>query len=243
VRAGESPQTLASEADLPVEKILVFAGPVLDERERIIDEARRARASRSDGHLVAFGEAVDGRFAAHGIEPSSVSWTACRRDDGQWLISATWRGGDIDRTAQWSFALAGRMVSPVDDTAADLLTDRPIRPIVHPTSPAKYAEVRPDADTRPLPAVPEPPEPVLTADQEAPPPAEVDQPLPLHVAPEFLEQGDRSATDGVSRVGARRPTPPVPPARPSDETDEQKAARARIPSWDDIMLGVRRKRD
>jgi hypothetical protein len=26
-----------------------------------------------------------------------------------------------------------------------------------------------------------------------------------------------------------------------EESDEEKAARARIPSWDDILLGVRRK--
>jgi hypothetical protein len=38
----------------------------------------------------------------------------------------------------------------------------------------------------------------------------------------------------------------APEARPLhvvEETEEQKAARARIPSWDDILLGVRRKRD
>jgi hypothetical protein len=28
-----------------------------------------------------------------------------------------------------------------------------------------------------------------------------------------------------------------------DESDEQKAARAHVPSWDDILLGVRRKND
>jgi hypothetical protein len=29
----------------------------------------------------------------------------------------------------------------------------------------------------------------------------------------------------------------------ADESDDDKAARAAIPSWDDILLGVRRKRD
>jgi hypothetical protein len=33
------------------------------------------------------------------------------------------------------------------------------------------------------------------------------------------------------------------PLHAVEETEEQKAARARIPSWDDILLGVRRKRD
>jgi hypothetical protein len=47
-----------------------------------------------------------------------------------------------------------------------------------------------------------------------------------------------------------------PPARPDaaagggnrsaakrEHSDEERAARARIPSWDDILLGVRRKSD
>jgi hypothetical protein len=28
-----------------------------------------------------------------------------------------------------------------------------------------------------------------------------------------------------------------------DESDEERAARVRVPSWDDILLGVRRKQD
>jgi hypothetical protein len=28
-----------------------------------------------------------------------------------------------------------------------------------------------------------------------------------------------------------------------DESDDERAARARVPSWDDILLGVRRKQD
>ena len=37
------------------------------------------------------------------------------------------------------------------------------------------------------------------------------------------------------------PEPSIVPGM--DESDEDHAARARIPSWDDILLGVRRKRD
>ncbi len=246
VRAGETPQALASEADLPVEKILVFAGPVLDERERVIHEARRGRASRSDGHLVVFGEAVDGRFTAHGIDPSAVRWDACRREDGQWLISATWRGGDIDRTAHWSFVLAGRTLTAVDETAGDLLSDRPIRPIAapipDPTPAARDAKVRldADADTGPLPPVVGSPAQAASATRQLSD-ERADQPLPLHFMAESA--AEPAMTGAPRRSGARRPVPMVQTTAAEQETDEQKAARARIPSWDDIMLGVRRKRD
>ncbi len=98
------------------------------------DEGRRAKARRSttEGQTVVFGEAVDERFAQHGIDPQSVRWDAHRREDGQWVLSAHWVGGQADRRADWSFHLSGRTVAPLDDTAADLLSDRPIRAILAP---------------------------------------------------------------------------------------------------------------
>ena len=134
VRAGASPQDLADNHDMTIESVLRFAGPVIAERIRIADEARRAKARRSttEGQTVVFGEAVDGRFTAHGIDPNTVTWDSYRRDDGQWIVTAGWMGGDTDRVAEWVFHLATRNVTPLDETAADLLSDRPIRPVVIP---------------------------------------------------------------------------------------------------------------
>jgi hypothetical protein len=252
VRAGESPEGLAAEAKLPLEKILVFAGPVLAERQRIIDEARRSRANRGSpaGQLVTFGPAVDDRFTAQGIEPSSVQWDACRRGDGQWLISATWPGGERDRTAQWSVALARRMVSPVDETAADLLSDRPIRPIAAAVPEAqsiaawptvttyhRTAAATPDAQTRPLPSVApqqrwhhEPSAEPATDDGSPPPFARAPEPEPVRNAAARRSEGRRPRTRGASSTG-REPT------------EHPRVTRTHVPSWDDIMLGVRRKQD
>jgi hypothetical protein len=44
-------------------------------------------------------------------------------------------------------------------------------------------------------------------------------------------------------------SPPAPKiknlgiAHRDDETEDERAARARVPSWDDILMGVRRKQD
>jgi hypothetical protein len=213
VRAGEAPSVLADEAGTSIDRVLLFAAPVLDERARMAGEARRARARRStpEGQLVNFGEAVDERFAARGIDPAAVRWDSHRRDDGQWIVSAGWRGGESERTAEWSFSLASRSLTPMDETASDLLSDRPIRPVVSvvPDLP-KPRTSKPDARTAPLPLTVDRP---AAGDEElfdTPPPASGDTSMPLHAV---------------------------------EETEEQKAARARIPSWDDILLGVRRKRD
>src|SRR5437879_6462836 len=66
VRAGESPEDLAAAYGMGLERVMRFAGAVMDERRRIAEEARRARARRTgadgaDGKVVVFGEAVDER--------------------------------------------------------------------------------------------------------------------------------------------------------------------------------------
>lgn len=251
VRAGEAPEELAVAYDMPLERVMRFAGAVLDERIRIADEARRARARRGtdsgESKLVIFGEAVDDRFRAHGIDAEAVTWDARRRDDGEWLVIATWLGGEAKHSAEWLFSRSSRSVTPLDDTAVDLLSDRPIRPVVAPQprnltmapplAPGIVAfPPMPDADTGPLPVVED------VFDQEAPPegPRELpplapvaasasipdydEPPLPLGIA-------EPVATSSVRNLGVSR----------RDETEDERAARARIPSWDDILLGIKRR--
>jgi hypothetical protein len=254
VRAGESPEDLAVVHEMSFERVMRFAGPVLAERARIADEARRGRARRTtdEGQLVQFGEAVDQRFSAHGIDIAKVSWDSRRREDGNWVITATWLGGNAEREAQWLFQLSGRSVSPLDDTAADLLSDRPIRAVIAdlpprtlsttapPLAPGVVAfPAMPEAHTGPLPAVPD-----EVFDQEA---ADLDAPRTSSARLEDTAQVT-SSTEFEA--------PPLPLNLPADanhnpmltkplprESEEQRAARARIPTWDDIMLGVRRKSD
>lgn len=245
VRSGEAPHAVAEDAGISIDRVLLFAGPVLEERSRMSGEARRARARRStpDGQLVNFGEAVDERFTAHGIDPAGVTWDSHRREDGQWVVSAGWRGGDTDRMAEWAFSLASRAVTPLDETAADLLSDRPIRPVVSivPDLPAGASPAAPDALTGPLPRSVERSDHPSVADRPAAGDEQLfDQAADDHATPplplQLVEQ--QAAQNGRARTEVRRRIDPH-----DDETEEQKAARARIPSWDDILLGVRRKRD
>ena len=272
VRAGESPEAIAEENAAALQWVLRFAGPVLDERRRMAGEARRARARRTtaEAQTVVFGEAVDERFAAHGIDPGQVRWDARRREDAQWVIAAHWVGGEADRTAEWAFHLSTRMVSSLDDTAADLLSDRPIPPLIVPakeeiasaTSLALAPPLRPgvvafpvlaDTHTGPLPEVEDvfDQETVDEPDSDAdagPQQAEPDEPpLPLHIAETEAPEDMEAATlplPALKNLGpAHLATPPGRRRGAHEESEEQKAARAHIPSWDDILLGVRRKHD
>ncbi len=210
-RAGESPESLAESSGMALDKVLRFARPVLEERTRITVEARRARARQStpEGQLVSFGDCVDRRFAEHGIDPAQVSWDAYRRDDAVWVVSAGWLGGDTERIARWAVSLTHRLVSPLDETASDLLSDRPIRPVVH-VVPALEPEVEADIAaeqldlsenlTGPL------PEPIIEEvfDQEA----DSDTPaLPLRLADPVKRSGRQQvpAWDDIL-LGVRRTT-------------------------------------
>ena len=266
VRGGESPQDLAETEGMTLERVLRFAGAVLEERARIADAARRARARRSttEGQAVVFGEAVDERFAAHGIDPATVRWDTHRREDGQWVLVAHWVGGQTDRTAEWGFHLSGRTVTPLDDTAADLLSDRPIRPIAPPPDPEPTAPslalapplvpglvafpAMPDAHTGPLPRAEE------VFDLERVEREQAEQgtaELPRIDAPRADDQAEPDYDEPQLPIDVPGAPKAVPPARPrrigvagrASESEEDKAARAAIPSWDDILLGVRRKRD
>jgi hypothetical protein len=257
VRSGESPREIAEQSGMPLDRVLRFASAVVQERLRITGEARNGRARRNspDGEFVVFGEHVDSRFTAHGIEPGAVSWDAYRNEEGSWVLSAGWHGGDLKRVARWTFALSSRTVSPIDDTAADLLSDRPIRPVVHVVYDIPIANPA-DSVTGPIPSAGRD----ELFDQHARF-GSVASPAPSSSGTASVSGGsgtlgilsgdahERDAGEEDDRSGEHASVLPLrglpePSLVPGfDESDDEHAARARIPSWDDILLGVRRKRD
>ena len=199
VRAGADPQDLADESGMSLERVLRFAGPVMDERARVANEARRARARRSttEGQTVVFGEAVDSRFGTHGIDPFTVDWDAHRRLDGQWVVTATWTGGDDRHSAEWAFNLAGRSVAPIDDAAAELLSDRPVRPLVPP----------PDEPVRPTLAAAPPLVPGVVAFPVLSGVPALDDSADVEVAEDVFDQEALESLDGLGRPGSLEQDP------------------------------------
>ena len=63
IRAGESPEAVAQAAQTSIEKIMVYAGPVLAEREHIADRAQRSTVRRTTGESAGgartLGDAVE----------------------------------------------------------------------------------------------------------------------------------------------------------------------------------------
>lgn len=293
VRAGETAEAIADEADLPLERVMRFAYPVLQERTRVVDEARRARARRQDGRLEPFGELIDARLSRHGVEPHTVLWDAYRREDGGWTVTAMFSANEREMRVKFSFVLMNRTVSALDDIAADLFSDRPVRALLRPepapVPPAAPSSAAPPADKAAaeeagpirLSAVPDEaaaaeaatatrtpgrrqkaftrPVPVglddELFDQDAAEQPWHNEPLPqdLSVAstPDAAAAPPQPKTSAPSARAAASETP-ASEAAPSEAAGEdvaepKRARRAgekpRMPSWDDILLGVRHKSD
>lgn len=300
VRAGELPEDLAVEAGVSTDRIGRFATAVLQERSRVAAEARRARARRggADGELVPFGEAVDDRFLTHGIDPGLVLWDAVRDADGPWTIKAAWTIGEVSGSASWTFELGPRLMTPDDETAAELLSDRPVPPRASLSAPPEHAAAQETApasrstgNVRQLPSRQDDgffDQEAVEAPADADPMAPVTElasffaPAPAPAAPaehdpapqDYAPADPNAPTDQIPRIEAE-PAAAGQPAQssetqaPSDDglfpapgpavgldelvpetldltgvqDDDSAERRARIPSWDDILLGVRRKRD
>src|SRR3954463_15285948 len=124
IRSGDSAEEVARVAGVPVDRVLRYAGPVLQERAMLAQHARRTRLKTSDsGALLA--EVVDSRLAQHGIDAEKISWDAFRRDDGTWRIVATWPSGKATAQAMWDLDKGRQVVSPHDDMAQYLCAERP----------------------------------------------------------------------------------------------------------------------
>src|SRR3712207_9176707 len=80
IRSGESAEDVARIAGVPVDRVLRYAGPVLQERAMLAQHARRTRLKTSDSGAP-LAEVVDSRLAQHGIDTEKISWDAFRRED------------------------------------------------------------------------------------------------------------------------------------------------------------------
>ena len=123
IRSGESAEDVARIAGVPVDRVLRYAGPVLQERAMLAQHARRTKLKTSDKGAT-LAEVVDGRLSQHGIDTEKISWDAYRRDDGTWRVTATWPSGKATAQAVWELDKARQVVSPHDDMAQYLCTDR-----------------------------------------------------------------------------------------------------------------------
>jgi hypothetical protein len=129
IRAGQSAESVAQSADIPVEHVRRYEGPVLAEREHIAAQARVTRVGRDAGAPV-LGDLVTDRLAARGVPLGSIEWDAFRDGQAPWTVVVRFLVNDEPREALWTFDLQTRGVQALEDEARWLseteLADEPI---------------------------------------------------------------------------------------------------------------------
>ncbi len=241
IRAGESAESVAQAAQTTVEKIMTFAGPVLDERAHVAQRAQKSSVRRRSGEGSlgggrTLGDAVAEHLRGLNVDPRTVEWDAYRREDGRWNLTALFTAGSRKGSAAFSFDLPGNYVTVENDDARWLVGE----------GAAPKAAPMPGADDeapaprkRRLSAVPAEELPLgddaieLVSDDEA---GADDETTDLTEAMRDRldsEQVDAEPADEERDEPAVAEEVDEPARRPVKKT----RGRASVPSWDDIMFG------
>ncbi|MBB5853195.1 septation protein SepH [Amycolatopsis umgeniensis] len=215
IRAGESVEQVASSAGVTVQRVERFAYPVLLERSRTAELAQRAHPIREDGPDVqTLGEVMAHSFGLRGHDYSQATWDSWRGDDGKWVVVLSWKAGRSDNRAHWSFAPGahGGTVQALDENAEVLLNPNAYR------APRTVRALEPAKE-----AVVQP---TLDSAPEEPVAKVID--APIAEPEEDIE-------------------PPPPADEPAEAAEPAPRAKGKknhpiVPSWEDVLLGVRSQR-
>lgn len=211
LRAGESFEQIAREGQTTVDKVERFSGPIMQEREYILNNARQL-IMRKDAHRtdLTFGDVVLAKLASRGVDVDQISWNTWRLADGTWHIELHYPNRDGNGIATWNFDLSRRALDASDSNGAWLIdeeaptrTAAPAMIYAEPTHPSRIEE--------------------RTYAPEPTPEPEVVRIAELLNAPEEKAE--------TPRLAVIRETPSAA------DSEDGITARAKVPSWDEIMFG------
>jgi len=222
IRGGASVEQVAEEAGIPVAKVERFAYPVLLERSRAADMAKKGHPVRPDGPTVeTLIDIVTQAFRARGHSLDEAVWDAWRDDEGFWVAQLRWHAGRSTNRAHWRYQpdAHGGTITALDDIAADLVDPdcgRPLRyltPVYSARDVDDSTEIENSARSAPIPLE----APVVEESAPAPVPAE--ETAVAVTVPDVQDDTEASRT--------------------SQAPAKDKRGKPALPSWDDVLLGVR----
>jgi hypothetical protein len=154
LRSGETMDVIARDGRISVEKVERFAGPILQERVYILDQAfavvlRKESAREQE----TFQDVVISRLAPMGVDSDSLSWNTWRIDDGTWTIDLSYPNRDGHGSATWNFDLNRRSITATNENARWMLGQEPAPRVqtpglVHaePSHPSRIIDSIPDPE-------------------------------------------------------------------------------------------------
>lgn len=246
IRRGETVESVAESAGVPVDQIDRFAGPVLAEREYMCEQARKTTIRRKHvgGTGVLLGLLVSENIAADGGVPESATWDSWRREDGRWTVTVT---PDGDHPASFLFDVKGRYVVPADEFAHGLVGD-----VALPDSadmaiadavrvPSRKAAVETEDLVEEI------------IEEVAEHEADVEDTGEVPAVSSIKEARDRRALEQLALDAEEAEQPQIEQAQHEDDFEnsiehdvavpdtmgprKKRHERRRVPSWDEIMFG------
>jgi hypothetical protein len=125
IRRGLTAQQVADLTGEDISYVQRFEGPVLAERDYVVEQARRMLVGQASADSsTSFGELVGHKLDE--LKAKDASWSAWREDTG-WQVEVTFFEGDVEHKAQWTFDQRKHTLTPLNDDATVLSTDEPIR--------------------------------------------------------------------------------------------------------------------
>ena len=129
IRGGASIAQLAELNGVTEGRIAAYAHPILAERTRVAELAKKSHPVRHDGPAtLTLWEILATACAARGIDLLTTSWDAFRDVTGQWVIVVTLLEGEEELRAEWSFhrqGLSPATTAPRNAIASELLDPAP----------------------------------------------------------------------------------------------------------------------
>lgn len=195
LRGGRTAEEVAAETGEDLEFVRRFEGPVVAERDHVLDQALQVAVASGDIDPLAkettFGDALEARLQELGA--SEESWFAWREGAGAWVVRLRFHAQGIDHVATWTFEARKAALTPRDKEATALSTRGDASTVLMPRLRAVDHQQQ------------APVEPVSAAQVVAEPTA------PQSTKPQPRVEGERFDS-GAFHVGEQRPSKPVSPS-------------------------------
>ena len=217
LRTGQTSEHISREYNVSIEKIERFAGPILSERIYIIDQAQQIVVRKEiDRDPVTLIQTITSRLAPRGIDASTLSWDTWRLENGTWTVELHYPQTGGVGVAQWSFDPLLRSLTSMDENARWMMGDDPApRQLSKPglvTTESTHPSERRSPENHG----------VSTIDKDR-----------------FNEYEDLESFEN-EKISPLVPRLAVIREEPDDEASRDGiTARAKVPSWDEIMFGIK----
>ncbi len=146
LRAGATPEEIASTHGMDVKAVERFEAPVQAEKDYALFRAQAVRIGEGGPTM---GDLVLDRLAARGVEPSSLDWSATREAGEPWQIIVTFVQGAAEHAAHWHLSNSGTLEA-IDQEAQWLTEQVAVSPSSSIFSPIPRPAPAPDPDEEDL---------------------------------------------------------------------------------------------